>query len=384
MKETLLSIDWKSYGMAALTWLFTMVMLYAIIPNLGKIPTATGKLFDWFRLQAGHVKNQFAAGVLGRLSDMVEYAVLAAENIAISDLKTLAASGKLSPDDLKAALLKVKNDVLDQVKANASAQQLWADALLIFNGNDNLLLKWLESALEAHVAKLPASGLQTLSPEHLELMNSGVMIRTAMAAGNEIRANAEKTKEVPATDIAGAVSKTLTVLLAVFALLFSASAFAQEAPPETPPTAPTCKGLSCLTYHVGPSIPFLEFDPGNTHPVSVVPGAGMQLNLSFDQLQFEFKNKNWDLFSLDLMAFGSLITNNSGQQMGALSVAAAGCVMSGLVCIGGGKHLLETQGGALAGRDGWFMLMAFTFNIIPVLQDGTVEKANSIYLSKPR
>jgi hypothetical protein len=36
--------------------------------------------------------------------------------------------------------------------------------------------------------------------------------------------------------------------------------------------------------------------------------------------------------------------------------------MSSLVCVGGGKHLVETDGGVVAGRAGWFMVLAFSFN----------------------
>lgn len=192
MKELFASIDWKTLGHAVLSWLITVVVLYAIIPNLKKIPDATGKLFDWIRLQASHVKNQFAAGVLKRLSDLAEYAVLAAENIAIEDLKVLAAKGSLSPDDLKAALLKVKDDVMKQVKDHATAQNLWDYAVQIFNGKEDLLTKWLGDIIEAHVSKLPPSGLQTVHPAleskgNLSAMEVGLELRKANAKKEEVK-----------------------------------------------------------------------------------------------------------------------------------------------------------------------------------------------------
>ena len=94
------------------------------------------------------------------------------------------------------------------------------------------------------------------------------------------------------------------------------------------------------------------------------------------------------MLSLDLMAFGSLVTNNDGNQFGALSGAAALCTMSSLICVGGGKHVLESTGGLLAGTDGWFMLLSFSFNfgIAPQSPPTGVEKgaaglvrANTMY-----
>jgi hypothetical protein len=397
MKEMLAGIDWKTLGPAVLSWLITVVVLYAIISNLKKIPDATGKLFDWLRQQAGHVKNQFAAGVLDRLCNMAEYAVLAAENIAIEDLKAQAASGKLSPEDLLVALKKVKDDVLAKVKEHATAQNLWQDAVILFNGKDDLLMKWLGDVVEAHVSKLPPSGLQSVLPA---LEAKGIL--SAMEVGAEKRT----TKPVE-NSIVGAVTKLLLITLIPLAFLFSAPAYSQEVvPPTDPPAAvqpaapavtPTpapvvgCSGIQCLNYSVGPTIPFLEWDVGNVHPISVAPGAGVQLSLGLDQLQLAIGGKAWDMMSLDFMVFGSLVTNKDGQQMGALSGAAALCTMSSLVCIGGGKHIIETQGGILKGGDGWFMLMSFSFNIalapksppLGIAQGAAgLQRANTIYLGR--
>ena len=378
MKETLLSIDWKSYGTMALSWLLTVVMLYAIIPNLGKIPATTGKLFDWLRLQAGHVKNQFAAGVLTRLSDLVLQGVLAVENTAIEDLKAMAAKGALTTETLKEGLLKVKSDVIAQVKAHATAQELWADALIIF-GDESTLLKWLETELEAHVAQLPPSGLQTVHPT---LEADGNL--SAMEQGEETK------KKAPATDIVGAVTKALLIFMLPF-VLFSSVAFAQEKVATDIPYA--CQGLGCVTYNVGPSIPFLEYDPGATHPVSVLPGVGVQLSISMEQFQKAIGGKSWDMLDLQLMAFGSLVSKNgTNQQFGALSLAVAACTMNSLVCIGGGKHLLEIDG-TPAAKDGWFLLLNLSLNIAltpkapPLgIAEGAagLERGNTVYMGPLR
>lgn len=200
----------------------------------------------------------------------------------------------------------------------------------------------------------------------------------------------------------------MKTLFIVLALAFAAPAFAQEVvpptepdktiqkdpvPTPTPAPAPVldtgCKGVSCFHYSVGPTIPFLEWDVGNVHPISVAPGAGVQLSLGLDQLQLAIGGKAWDMMSLDLMVFGSLVTNKDGQQMGALSGAVAICTMSSLVCIGGGKHIIETQGGVLPSGEGWFMLLSFSFNIalapesppIGIAQGAAgMQRANTIYL----
>jgi hypothetical protein len=388
MKELFSSIDLKSAGLAALSWLLTAVVVYALIPNLSKIPVATGKFFDWLKTQAGHIKNQFAAGVLQRLSDLAFQAVQVAENIAIEDLKAQAATGKLSPADLLVALKKVKDDVLAQIRLHATAQELWKDALYIFGNSEGALLNWLDQNIESHVANLPPSGLQTVLPA-LEAKGN----LSAMEVGAEKKAE---------NSIAGAVAKVLLFILLPLILFFTTPSYAQEAVPPTDTTAkadptPTpvvgCRGVSCLTYSVGPSIPFLEWDVGNAHPISVAPGVGVQLSLSLEQLQLAIGGKAWDMLSLDLMVFGSLITNQDGQQMGALSAAAALCTMSSLVCIGGGKHIIETQGGILPGQEGWFMLLSFSFNIALAPQSpplgiaqgaAGLERANTIYLGRTR
>jgi len=138
--------------------------------------------------------------------------------------------------------------------------------------------------------------------------------------------------------------KAAPMVLLALALLWSSPASAQ------------------VTYSVGPTIPLLKYTPGQTHPVSVQPGAGVQLSLSLEQLQKPILGKSWDMLSLDAMAFGTIISKDSGAEFGALSLGLAACTMSSLVCVGGGKDLLDTNGLSPA-KEGWFMLLAFSFNV---------------------
>ena len=146
--------------------------------------------------------------------------------------------------------------------------------------------------------------------------------------------------------------------------------------------------MAQVTWQAGPTIPLLLVEPGTSHPVSIVPGAGLQLSFSMQQFQRAFWGKSYDLFDLDLMAFGSLVKADSGAQFGQLSVAVAACTMSGLFCLGGGKHLLTNDAGFEAGKTGWFVLFAFGFNFAsspespPVgISQGAagLERGNTIY-----
>jgi len=116
-----------------------------------------------------------------------------------------------------------------------------------------------------------------------------------------------------------------------------------------------------VTWQTGPTIPLLLWEPGAEHPVSVVPGAGLQLSFSMQQFQRAFLGHAWDMFDLNVMAFGSLVTADSGQQFGQLSGAVAACTMSSLICLGGGKHILNNSG-AIAGKSGWFVVFALSVN----------------------
>jgi hypothetical protein len=131
---------------------------------LPKLPQATQNFLAWGKGKAGTVKNQYAAGVLQRLIDLVGQKVLMAENTLIEDLKEKAKDGKLTKEELLECLAKVKQTVLDDVKQYATAQGVWKAALDVFLNDENALQKWIGDVLEATVAKLPPSGLQTGGP----------------------------------------------------------------------------------------------------------------------------------------------------------------------------------------------------------------------------
>ena len=144
-------------GLLALEVAAALVATY-LVP---KLPQATASFLTWSKNKAAGVKNAYAAGVLQRLIDLVGQKVLMVENTIIEDLKEAAKDNKITKEEMKACLAKAKQTVLDSVKADASAQGLWKLALEIFLDNESALGKWLDDALEATVAKLAPSGLQT-------------------------------------------------------------------------------------------------------------------------------------------------------------------------------------------------------------------------------
>lgn len=153
----LATIDWGSIigqvGAGALSVL--IVPLVAFL--LPKVPAITKALFTWIDSQAKNVKNQYASGVLQRLSLLIQANVLAAEQTQAADLKQACADGRITKEEMLTQLAKVKAGVLAKVKEAATAQALWDAALYIFAGNENDLAKWVDTVTEAHVASLPPS-----------------------------------------------------------------------------------------------------------------------------------------------------------------------------------------------------------------------------------
>lgn len=151
----------KHMGADLLQTIIPLIVIPAILRFLPKILPVTGHIFEWIKGRAGTVSNQYAASILSRLTDLVWAKVHAFENTVIEDLKAALADGKVTKDELKGLLFKVKEDALGQVKTEANAQRLWQMALYVFGGDEKALESWLANELESHVAGLPPSGLQT-------------------------------------------------------------------------------------------------------------------------------------------------------------------------------------------------------------------------------
>lgn len=137
-----------------------------------------------------------------------------------------------------------------------------------------------------------------------------------------------------------------------------------------------------LDWSTGPTVPFLEYDFGQSVPVQVVPGAGLQLSITHTALQRPFVGKYWDLVGLQLSAFGSVVRADSPASFGVLSAAASLCVMSSLVCGGVGRHLLGPD--FVFQHGGWFGVLSLNINFAVGAAAPTAKaslpKANTMYL----
>jgi hypothetical protein len=156
------NIELGKWAVEALDWAIPAIIAPLFIRYiLPKLLPVTQHGFDWVEKQAKGVKNQYAQGVLTRMSNLVEAEVLAYENTVIEMLKERAAEGKIKKEELPAILREMKLELLEQVRKKATSQGIWEEAVKVFLGNGSELGSWLSGMVETHVAKLPPSGLQT-------------------------------------------------------------------------------------------------------------------------------------------------------------------------------------------------------------------------------
>lgn len=152
-----MNVNWNEVLSPLLTAILSIVVT-SLLPLIVKL---TQRGFKWIDLKTDTVKNDYVRGLLDRLETIISDRVQHYENTAIEDLKEMAQSGKLSWAALPEALKSVKDDVLAEIKDDATAQNLWNDLLLIFGGNEQMMKSYLSKQVETHVAKLPPSNLQT-------------------------------------------------------------------------------------------------------------------------------------------------------------------------------------------------------------------------------
>lgn len=156
-----MNVNWSELLQAVLNYVLPIIIGYVIMKLLPKIFPATQAGIDWVKGQAGAVKNEFARGLLNRIITLVGQKVLAFEQTFIEDMKTKVAQGRIEAKDIPGILKEEKEKLLQQLKGELTAQNLWNDAKVILGGEDGLVMKWLDTVLEAQVAQLPPSGLQT-------------------------------------------------------------------------------------------------------------------------------------------------------------------------------------------------------------------------------
>ena len=148
-------MNWTQILPIILTGSISLLVVPTVLFLLPKIPGFTKNLFLWLDSQSKKVHNEYAQGVLTRLSLLIQANVLAAEQTEVARIKELVADGNLTPDESKAEYAKVKADVIAKVKAAATSQDIWNAALFIFANNENELHAWVDTVTEAHVISLP-------------------------------------------------------------------------------------------------------------------------------------------------------------------------------------------------------------------------------------
>lgn len=161
------------WAVPAVSLILAAFVLY-LWPKLPKLSTSVFNLLD---AQISKIHNQTAQEILQRVSTMLRAQALKMEVTIIEDLKEMARDGRLTPDELKVELLKVKGAVLSAVQGLITVQGLLDALSAIFLGNKDAMAKWMSDELEAHVSTFPPSGLQTTSDGTLSAIQKGILKR---------------------------------------------------------------------------------------------------------------------------------------------------------------------------------------------------------------
>jgi hypothetical protein len=122
------------------------------------------------------------------------------------------------------------------------------------------------------------------------------------------------------------------------------------------PTAARADGLTA-----GPSLPFLAVTPGDVHPVSLAPGAGISVGGDLFPTTLVGRPVHW--LSVGGDVFGSLLASSGAYN---LSVAVHAAVLE-LFTVGVGLKLLDSGGhGALEHFDGRtaFVLLGLDYGLL--------------------
>lgn len=142
---------------------------------LDKIAAAAIAYFD------AHVKNAAAESAFAKLVSLVETVVRRHEQEFVEDLKAAAADGRISPEELKAALAKQKNEAVAEVKSLLGAkglEQLAADLGLSGGTSVGVLIEWVLEAV-LHKTKIAKVATVPIGPAAVP----AVVAKIAPAAG---------------------------------------------------------------------------------------------------------------------------------------------------------------------------------------------------------
>jgi hypothetical protein len=92
----------------------------------------------------------------------------------------------------------------------------------------------------------------------------------------------------------------------------------------------------------GASLPMLEFQSGNQHPVSFAPGAGYMLSVGF--FQEALFGLQWDLLNISAAGFGTALSTPNGAPAGQLQAALEVGTLNNLFAVGAAVPLYGPDG----------------------------------------
>lgn len=189
-------LNWQNVVLPILETILGLIGAWVAATLLPKLPELTRNFVEWSKAHVQVTKNTYANGILARLVDLVGAKVLMLENTLIEDLKEAAKDGKITKEELLAALAKVKDQAIADVKTHASALGIFEIAKSLFLGDEKKLDSWLSDVVEATVAKLPPSGLQTAKAPGVEPIAAKLPV-TAASIIAEVKKDAALIKDAP-------------------------------------------------------------------------------------------------------------------------------------------------------------------------------------------
>ena len=128
---------------------------------------------------------------------------------------------------------------------------------------------------------------------------------------------------------------------------------------------------------VGPSLPFVQVTPGDTHPVAIAPGAGVTVGCDF--FPAKLLGRDVSILSIGGDLFGALVSN--GPTIAANVSIAVHAALYELFSVGVGLKLYDSAGsgvlaGSFTGRS-VFLLVGIDYGLIHALMVGHTGTAPS-------
>jgi hypothetical protein len=99
---------------------------------------------------------------------------------------------------------------------------------------------------------------------------------------------------------------------------------------------------SAQVLSTGATLPMLEFQSDNTHPVQFAPGAGAMLSLGL--LQTGLGGQQWDLLDFSVSLFGTALATPTGAPAGQLQFGLEVGTLNNIIAVGAATPLYGPDG----------------------------------------